>query len=153
MAVSPIPKGYHSLTGQLSIDGAAKAIAFYEQAFGAEVIDKAPDPSGQKLWHASIRVGDSILMVNDVFPEMGGTPSHSSFWIYVTDVDAAWKRAVDAGLKVKQPPADMFWGDRMGHGEDPFGQTWTLATRKRDMTPDEVKKEEDAFIASMKAKH
>src|SRR5271156_2956589 len=97
MASAPIPKGYHTITGQLNLDGAAKAIEFYTKAFGAEVVDEAPDPSGQKIWHASLRIGDSMLFVNDVFPDMGGTASHSNLWLYVNDVDASFKRAVDAG--------------------------------------------------------
>jgi PhnB protein len=150
MTVKPIPEGYHTITAQLAIDGAAKAIEFYQAAFGAEVRDRALDPSGAKVWHASLKIGSSMLFVNDVFPEMGGTPSHSSLWLYVPDVDAAFKRAVDAGGTAKQPPADMFWGDRMAHVADPFGQTWTLAARVRDMTPEEMKAAEAAFVAQMK---
>jgi uncharacterized glyoxalase superfamily protein PhnB len=144
MAVSPIPKGYHSITAQLSVEGATAAIEFYKKALGAEVVDMAP------VWHAALRVGDSMLFVNDVFPDMGGSASHSSQWLYVTDVDASFKRAVDAGAKAKTPPMDMFWGDRMGHIVDPFGQEWTLATRKKDMTPEEMKKAGEAFAAQMK---
>jgi PhnB protein len=150
MAVSPIPKGYHTITAQLSVEGASKAIEFYKKAFGAEVIDQAADPSGKKVWHAALRVGDSMLFVNDVFPEMGGSASHTSLWLYVNDVDASFKRAVDAGAKGKHPPTDMFWGDRMGQVADPFGQDWTLATRVKDMTPEEMKKAADAFVAQMK---
>jgi PhnB protein len=137
MAASPIPKGYHSITAQLSIDGASAAIEFYKNAFGAEVVDQAPDPSGKKIWHAALRIGDSMLFVNDVFPEMGGSASHTGLWLYVTDVDAAYTHAVDAGAKGTTPPADMFWGDRMAHVVDPFGQRWALATRVKDMTPEE----------------
>jgi uncharacterized glyoxalase superfamily protein PhnB len=152
MAVKPVPAGYHTITAQLSLDHADKAIAFYEKAFGAEVVDKAIDPSGTKVWHAALRIGESMLMVNDVFPEMGGEHSKSSQWLYVTDCDAAFKRAVDAGAKPLQPPADMFWGDRMSHVADPFGQKWTIATRVKDMTPEEMKKAEADFIAKM-SKH
>jgi uncharacterized glyoxalase superfamily protein PhnB len=152
MAVSPIPKGYHTVTAQLAIDGAEKAIEFYRKAFAAEVLDQAKDPSGLKVWHASLRIGDSMLFVNDVFPEMGGTPSHSNLWLYVNDVDAAFKRAVDAGATATMPPADMFWGDRLGQVTDPFGQKWALATHVKDMTPEEQKQAGDAFVAQMKAK-
>ena len=89
MAVSPIPKGYHTVTAQLAIDGAAKAIEFYKKAFGAEVVDQAQDPSGQKVWHASLKIGDSMLFVNAVFPDMGGSASNSNLWLYVNAVDAA----------------------------------------------------------------
>lgn len=150
--VKPIPAGYHTITAQLSIDGADKAIAFYEKAFGAEVVDRALDPSGSKVWHGALRIGDSMLFVNDVFPEMGGEQSKSSLWLYVTDVDASFKRAVDAGATAAVPPTDMFWGDRMAHVADPFGQKWTIATRIKDMTPEEMKKAEAEFVASM-AKH
>jgi PhnB protein len=150
MAVKPVPAGYHTITAQLSIEGAAKAIEFYQKAFGAEVKDKALDPSGQKIWHAALQIGDSMLFVNDVFPEMGGAPNNSDLWLYVADVDAAYKRAVDAGAKSSSPPADMFWGDRMANLSDPFGQKWTLATHVKDMTPEEMKKAEAAFVASMK---
>jgi PhnB protein len=151
MSTSPVPAGYHTITAQLSIDGADKAIAFYQKAFGAEVIDKALDPSGAKVWHCSMRIGDSMLFVNDVFPDMGGEPSHSGLWLYVSDVDALYKRAVEAGAKGSQPPADMFWGDRMAHVVDPFGQTWAIATRVKEMTPAEMKAAGDAFAAQMAA--
>src|SRR5690348_6219480 len=106
MAVKPIPEGYHSLTTQLSIDGADKAIAFYEKALGAEVRERAPDPSGKKVWHAALRIGSSMIFVNDVFPDMGGAKSQTSMWLYVPDVDAAFKRATDAGAKVTMPVMD-----------------------------------------------
>jgi PhnB protein len=150
MSVKPIPAGYHTITAQLSIDGADKAIEFYKKAFGAEVIDRAVDPSGGKVWHASLRIGDSMIMVNDVFPEMGGSQSQSSMWLYVPDTDASFKRAVDAGAKATMPPSDMFWGDRMGQVADAFGQKWTIATHIKDMTPEEMKAAEQAFVASMK---
>jgi len=150
MAVSPVPKGYHTITAQLAVEGAAKAIEFYQKALGAEVVDQSPDPSGQKVWHASLRVGDTMLFVNDVFPEMGGSVSHSTMWLYVADVDAAYKRAVDAGGQSKMPPTDMFWGDRLGQFTDPFGQTWTVASRTKDMTPEETKAAAAAFIAQQK---
>jgi uncharacterized glyoxalase superfamily protein PhnB len=150
MAVKPVPAGFHTITPQLAIDGAAKAIEFYEKAFGAEVVDRAIDPSGTKIWHAALRIGDSLFFVNDVFPEMGGEHSRSSLWLYVHDTDASYKRAVDAGAKGTTPPADMFWGDRMAHVVDPFGQKWAIATHIKDMTPDEMKKAEAEFVAKMK---
>jgi uncharacterized glyoxalase superfamily protein PhnB len=150
MSVKAIPEGYRTITPQLSIDGAAKAIEFYTKAFGAEVKDRAIDPSGQKVWHASLKIGDSMIFVNDVFPDMGGVESTSSIWLYVSDCDGAFKRAVDAGAKATMPPADMFWGDRMGQVVDPFGQKWTIATHVKDMTPEQIKEAEKAFIAEMK---
>ena len=150
MSAKPVPEGYRTITAQLAIDGAQKAIEFYKKALGAEVLDSALDPSGEKIWHAALRVGDSMLFVNDVFPEMGGTPSQSSLWLYVADCDASLKRAVEAGAKATMPAADMFWGDRMGQIVDPFGQKWTIATHTKDMTKEEMKAAEDAFKASMK---
>ena len=91
-----------------------------------------------------------MLFVNDVFPDMGGGASQSSMWLYVNDVDAWFKRAVDAGAKPAMPPNDTFWGDRMGVLVDPFGQKWTVATHVKDMTKDEIQKAQEAFLASMK---
>ncbi len=145
-----IPEGMHTLTTQLSIDGCDKAIEWFKKAFGAELLSRAPDPSGQKVWHASLRIGDSVLFVNDVFPNMGGGAETASLWLYSENVDAAWKRAIDAGAKQTMPPADMFWGDRMGSLVDPFGNRWTLAQHIKDLTPEEMKKAQDAFVASMK---
>jgi PhnB protein len=138
MSVNPVPAGYRTLTPYLALEGAAKAIDLYKKAFGAEELDRFADPSGQKIWHAAIKIGDSILFVSDVFPEMGSTQSKSSLWLYLGDVDAAFKRAVDAGCTARMPPADMFWGDRMASVEDPFGQKWSIAARVKQMTKEEM---------------
>jgi PhnB protein len=151
MSVNPVPEGYRTITPHLTLEGASKAIEFYKKAFGAEEVDRAPDPSGQKIWHASLRIGDSMIFVNDVFAEMGGTQSQSSMWLYVPDTDAAFKRAVEAGATGTVPPSDMFWGDRMAIVGDPFGQRWTIATRIKNMTPGEIKEAEEAFAKQMKA--
>ncbi len=145
----PIPEGLRSLTPQLSIDGAADAIAFYKKAFGAVEKSRAPDPTGKKIWHAEIHIGDSALFVNDTFPEMGGGPSKSCLWLYVDGVDAAFKRALEAGsdVKVKMPVADMFWGDRMGALTDRWGNDWNLAQRVKDLTPEQMQKAADEFTA------
>lgn len=150
MASKPIPDGYHTITPQLSIEGAANAIDFYKRAFGAEELMRAPDPSGQKIWHAVLKLGTSLFFVNDVFPSMGGTPSHSGMWVYVADVDALYERATQAGAKGTSPPTDMFWGDRMAHVIDPFGQTWAIATHTKDLSPEELKKAQEDAIAAMK---
>jgi len=142
-----IPEGLHSVTPSLTIDGAADAIEFYKKAFGAVEIDRAPDPSGKKIWHAQIRIGNSAVFVNDAFPDMGSTAGTASLWIYTDDVDAAFKRAVDAGAQVKMPLADMFWGDRMGSLVDRWGNRWTLAQRVRDMTPAEAKRASEEAAA------
>ena len=151
MAVNPIPAGYHSLTAQLAEDGAAEASEFYKKAFGAEELDRAPHPGGKKVGHAARRIGDSMLFGNDVFPEMGAPdPARSAMWLYVADVDAAFKRAVDAGGQTVMPPTDMFWGDRMGQIKDPFGQKWTIAAHVKDQTPEETQKAMEAMLAGMK---
>ena len=153
MAVQPIPEGYHTVTPSLTIDGAAEAISFYEKAFGAQVVDSAPDPSGKKIWHAALRIGDSMVFVNDTFPEMGSPePSRTRLWLYVPDVDASFARAVAAGAQVTMPPADMFWGDRMGGVQDPFGQKWTIATKVKNLTPEELQQAQAAVIAEMQKK-
>jgi uncharacterized glyoxalase superfamily protein PhnB len=145
-----VPEGMHTITAQLAIDGCDKAIDWYKKAFGAELLSRAPDPSGKKVWHASMKIGSSVFFVNDVFPEMGGSAQTASLWIYADNIDSWFKRAVDAGAKVTMPMADMFWGDRMGAVADPFGNKWNLAQHIKDLTPDEMKKAQDAFVASMK---
>jgi PhnB protein len=150
--VSAIPEGLHSVTASLTLDGAAEAIAFYARAFGAEEVVRAMDPTGKKVWHAMLRIGDSMIFVGDSAPEMGSLPLPTKLWIYSEGVDAAFKRAVDAGAKVGMPPADMFWGDRMGQVSDRWGNLWTLAQHMKDLTPEEMQKAQDAFVASMKKK-
>ena len=148
--VSAIPAGMHTVTLSLTIDGAAEAIGFYARAFGAEEITRALDPSGKKVWHATLRIGDSNIFVNDASPEMGAIPQPSKIWIYGEGVDAAFRRATDAGAKAGMPPTDMFWGDRVAQVSDRWGNTWMLAQHTRDMNPEEMKKAQDAFVASMK---
>jgi uncharacterized glyoxalase superfamily protein PhnB len=97
-----------------------------------------------------MRIGNSTFFVNDVFPEMGGGAQTASLWIYTENVDQWFKRASEAGAKVTMPMADMFWGDRMGSVQDPFGNKWNLAQHMKDMTPYEMQKAQDAFVASMK---
>jgi PhnB protein len=145
-----VPDGMHTLTPQLAMDGCDKAIEWYKKAFGAELLSRAPDPSGKKVWHAAMRVGNSTFFVNDVFPEMGGGAQTANLWLYTENVDQWFKRATEAGAKVKMPMADMFWGDRMGTVMDPFGNTWNLTQHMKDMTPEEMKKAGEAFAASMK---
>lgn len=150
--VKAVPEGMHTLTPQLAVDGAAKAMDWYKQAFGAEELTRAPDPSGQKIWHAAMRIGNSVFFINDVFPEMGGGAGAyvTNLWVYTDNVDQKFKRAVDAGAKVVMPLADMFWGDRMGTLTDPFGNRWNFAQHMKDLTPAEMKAAQDAFVASMK---
>lgn len=143
-STSPIPPGFHTITPHLIIKDAAKAIDFYKKAFGAEEMMRMPMPDG-RLMHASIKIGDSILFLCDEFPEhhCGLSPSslpdtHAVMHVFVEDVDKAYQRAVDAGATAVMPPQDMFWGDRYGRLLDPFGQPWSLAMHKEDLTPEEM---------------
>ena len=142
--VKAIPEGMHSLTPHLVCAGAAEAIEFYKKAFNAIELARLPGPDG-KLMHALVRIGDSMVMLVDEFPQWGslgpkalkGSPV--VLHLYVEDVDAQVKQAVAAGAKLTMPVADMFWGDRYGQVEDPFGHKWSVATHTRDLTPEEIK--------------
>jgi PhnB protein len=154
MAVKPIPEGYHSVTPYLIISGAAKAIDFYKKALGATEVMRLDH--GGKIGHAEIKLGDSHVMMADEFPEMGakspqslgGTPV--GICLYVPNVDALFKQAVDAGAKVERPVQDQFYGDRSGTIIDPFGHKWTIATHKEDLTPEEVSKRMASWSAKQK---
>ena len=141
--VKPIPEGMHSLTPHLVCAGAVAAIAFYKQAFNATGDGFLPGLDG-KVMHAEIKIGNSTLMLMDEFPEMGGLGPKSlkgspvTIHLYVENVDAVVAQAVAAGAKVTMPVADMFWGDRYGQLEDPFGHKWSVATHTRDMSPQEI---------------
>ena len=152
-AKNPVPEGYRTLTPQLTLDNAAQAIDWYKKALGAEEVSRAVGPDG-KIMHAALRIGDSMFMLND---EMGGGKSPrtiggspTSLWIYVENCDALFNRAVAVGARVPPGPMgqlmDQFWGDRTGTINDPHGYTWTIATRKEDLTPDEIKQRMDAFM-------
>jgi PhnB protein len=151
-----IPKGYHTVTPSLFVIGAAKAIEFYKKALGAEELMRFPGPDGA-IMHAEIKIGDSIIMLADEMPEQGGRSPKSiggtpvSFFVYRENVDAEWKRALDAGAKVLVPLADQFWGDRTGCLEDPFGHQWWLAQHLQDLTPEEIQKNAEAFFAQAHA--
>ncbi|MGF6598751.1 PhnB protein [Paraburkholderia sp. GAS448] len=142
-AVKAIPEGMHALTPHLVCAGAADAIEFYKKAFNAVELVRLPGPQG-RLMHASLRIGDSTLMLVDEMPEHGalgpkalkGSPV--TIHLYVENADATVEQAVAAGAKVTMPVADMFWGDRYGQLEDPFGHRWSVATHKRDVTPEEM---------------
>ncbi len=150
--VRAVPEGMHTITVQLAVDGAAEAMDFYSKAFGAVELSREPDPSGKKIWHAELRIGDSIVYLNDVFPDMGGKPRPASLWLYTEGVDQLFKRATDAGCKVTMQLADMFWGDRTGQVVDKWGVEWNLAQRIKDLTPEEMKKAQEEFVAKMPEK-
>ena len=139
--VKPIPEGMHTVTPNLVIRDCAKAIEFYKRALGAQEMARMPAPDGKSIWHAELRIGDSMIFMNDEMPGMGrGAPSADApvpvtMWLYVPDTDAAFKRAVDAGAKPEMPPTDMFWGDRFAMVSDPDGHKWSIATHTSDPTP------------------
>ena len=138
-AVPPIPPGMHSLTPHLTVAGAAEAIVFYGKAFGAVESSRMPGPNG-KLLHASVKIGDSALMLVDENPQwnllgpkaLNGTAV--TIHLYVDDVDAVYQRAIAAGASHKMAPTDMFWGDRYGVLIDPFGHSWSIATHKKEVS-------------------
>ena len=150
--VEHIPPGYHSITPNLVVPDGAKAIEFYQRAFGAEEMVRMPKPGGG-IMHAEMKIGDSFFMLGEEVPEMdarspkafGGSPV--SFYVYFENVDAAWDRAVKAGGEAVFPPADMFWGDRICRLKDPFGHNWSLAQHVADPTPEEMEKGQEAFFA------
>ena len=141
---SPIPPGFHSLTAQLSVNGAVAYIDFLKRAFNAVEVARSPGPGG-KLMHVEMRIGDSLLMFADDFSAEFGMPPLAVgrfpfiLHLYVPDADATWNQAVAAGCEVLMPIADQFWGDRYGHVRDPFGFLWSIATRKEDLTPEELR--------------
>jgi uncharacterized glyoxalase superfamily protein PhnB len=149
--VKPVPEGFHTVTPHLVIKGAVEAIEFYKKAFGAEEISKMPGPDG-RLMHAAVKIGDSIVFLVDEAPQwgnrgpqsLGGTPV--GIHLYVEDVDAVFQRAVAAGGTVKMPLEDMFWGDRYGVVTDPFGHNWSLASRRENLTSDQIAKNAQAFF-------
>lgn len=152
--VKPIPDGFHAVTPSLTLKNSSKALEFYRKAFGAKVLDMLSSPDGKGTMHATMQIGDSILMMGDEMPDpncsrsaesLGASPV--SFYIYVPNVDAAFKQAVAAGATVTMPVADMFWGDRCGSLKDPFGYSWMIATHLHDLTQEEIQQGAQAFFA------
>jgi PhnB protein len=153
----PVPDGYRTVTPYLTVKGAAQAIEFYKKAFGAKEKERMSGPDGTSVMHAELEFGDSIVMLSDEFPggncrspqSLGGTSA--SVFLYVPDVDVAYKRAVEAGAKPAMPLTDMFWGDRFGKVVDPFGHEWSMATHKEDVPPAEMERRGREFMAQMAA--
>ena len=154
MAVKPIPDGYHTVTPYLAVDDAAEAIEYYKTAFGAKERVRMDAPGG-KIGHAELEIGDSLVMLSDPFPQASTKPpseldgTSASVFLYVEDVDAVVKQAVDAGATVTMEVADMFWGDRFGTVSDPFGHSWSIATHVEDLTPEEIAERGKAAMATM----
>jgi PhnB protein len=152
-AKNAVPEGFQTVTPQLTLDNAAEAIDWYKKALGAEETARATGPDG-KIMHAELRIGTSLIMLNDAMMNgkgpkaLGGSPA--SLWVYVEDCDALFNRAVAAGGKVAGGPMgqiqDQFWGDRTGTLTDPHGYTWTIATRKEDLSREEIEERQAAWM-------
>lgn len=144
MTVKPIPEGYHSVTPYLTVDDAKRALDFYRDAFGATELFRMP--MGDRIGHAEIKIGDSVVMLSDEFPEMGhlgpkarGGPT-STLMIYQENVDTAFDKAIAAGATQERPVEDQFWGDRSGTLVDPFGHRWMLSTHIEDVSAEEMER-------------
>jgi uncharacterized glyoxalase superfamily protein PhnB len=154
--VKPIPQGFHSVTPSLTLKNSQKAIDFYKKAFGAKALDVFPTMDGKGIMHATMQIGDSMVMMGDESPQCksaestGGSPI--SLFIYVPNVDEVFKQAVAAGATVTMPLMEQFWGDRCAGLKDPFGYSWMIATHTRDLSKEEVRKGAEAFFAGMNKK-
>jgi uncharacterized glyoxalase superfamily protein PhnB len=143
---TPIPAGFNTLTPHLTVKGAARAIDFYKTAFGAKEKGRMPGPDGSSIMHASLQIGDSMLMLNDEFPEMGAKSPSSlngspvTVHLYVKNADAVFQRAISAGAKTIMQIQNTFWGDRYGVVVDPFGHMWSIASRIEILTPKAIAK-------------
>lgn len=153
--VKPVPAGHRTVSPYLTVKNGAKALEFYKKAFGATETSRLMMPDG-RLGHAEIRLGDSLIMLSDEFPEHGGTSperlggSPVSVHLYVEDVDAFFTRALAAGAKQRKPVMDQFYGDRSGQLEDPFGHLWWVATHKEDVPLEELQRRLEGMFAGKK---
>lgn len=156
MTVKAIPQGYHSVTAYLMVEGAADAIGFYKDVFGATELFRMPDARG-RIMHSEIRIGDSVVMLADTHPgttcssprSLGG--SSVGLMIYLENVDTVFARALKAGSKSLRPVTNQFYGDRSGTLEDPFGHIWTVATHVEDVPPEELERRARAAMSSGKS--
>ena len=154
MAVKRVPDGYHRVTPHLTVRNAAALIEFYKKAFGAVEKGRAPGPDG-KIMHAAIQIGDSIVFLNDEFPDMGAVSPLGSkttpvtIHLFVEDADKQFQQALAAGAEVVMPLADQFWGDRGGAVADPAGYTWWIVTRTEDLTQPEIQQRAADFFKQM----
>ncbi len=150
-----IPEGRHTVTAFLVVKEASNAIEFYKKAFDAKEVMRMMAPDGKSIMHAEIKLGDSIVCISDEHPQCGVSSPQtlggvaSTLFLYVPDVDAAFKQATEAGCETKMPPTDMFWGDRFSSVQDPFGHQWSLATHVEDLTEEEIMKRQEGFFKQM----
>jgi len=151
----PIPEGYHTLTPGLTVQDAANAIEFYKRAFQARERSRMAGPDG-RVMHAELEIGDSLFMIGEEVPERGARGPKSlggsavSLNLYLENCDDTFKQAVDAGAKALQPVEVMFWGDRYGKVEDPFGHVWGLCTRVEDLSPEEIERRGKEWMSRQK---
>ena len=146
-----IPEGFTSVTPNLAMQGADKAVELYKKAFGATVDDLMQCPETGKVMHATLTIGDAKIMLGETMPDCPFGSTKSAICIYVPDTDASFKKATQAGLKSMMEPEDMFWGDRMGSVTDPFGNMWSIATHQRDMSKDEIERAGKEWMEKMKS--
>src|SRR5215831_8409351 len=148
MTTKAIPDGYDSLIPSLIVSDGARAIDFYKNVFGATEMMRMNYPQSQKIAHAELKIRNNVFMLGDECPEMGArapqlnaaNPPSSSVFVYVPDVDATYQKALSQGARSVMPPTDMFWGDRYGKFIDPFGHQWGVATKVREVSPEECAK-------------
>lgn len=152
VAKKAVPDGYHTVTPSLTLENAAKAIDWYKDGLGAREVSRHAGAAGE-IMHAEIEIGNSRIMLQDPImgakgpKAIGGSPA--SLWVYVEDCDALFNRAVGAGAETLYPVADQFWGDRCGSVKDPHGYTWTFATRKEELTPEELQQRQAEFMKQL----
>ena len=148
-----IPKGYSTLTPTLVVPDAVKAIELYKKAFGAVEEYRMTCPDSGKIMHACLQIGTSKVFLCDTNPKMEGcAATHSNFYVYMDDVDAAFLKAKQGGMTEVTAVEDMFWGDRVGNVKDSFGNSWTLATHMRDVSPEEMEEGSKKFMTKTAAK-
>ncbi len=148
------------MTPSFTFKDSKKAIEFYKKAFGAKALDIFPSLIGPGIMHATIQIGNSIMMMGDERPGAENCPKSAetlgsspiSLYLYVPNADAAFKQAVEAGGTETMPVADQFWGDRAGSIKDPFGYSWMIATHKQDLTQEQIRKGAEIFFAQMAKK-
>jgi uncharacterized glyoxalase superfamily protein PhnB len=152
--VTPVPPGHTTVTPSITVNDGRKALEFYKHALGATEKGRFEGPDG-KLMHAEIQIGNAMLMLNDEVMGMRSPQSFQgspvAFYLYFDDAEAAFRKAISAGGKQVMPITEMFWGDRMGQFEDPFGYRWSVATHVKDMTPDEIRKAGEDFMKGQMA--
>jgi uncharacterized glyoxalase superfamily protein PhnB len=152
-AVKRVPEDFHTITPHLVVRGVAGAVEFYRKAFGADELLRNFAPDGKTIMHSELLIGDSRFFLNDEFPQhgvlspLGLDGTAVTLHLYVEDVDAVFQRAIAAGATEVMPVGDYFWGDRYGMLKDPYGHSWSVASRIEDLSPEELKQRAMEFSA------